>query len=236
MESSATDHKLWMNLRSRVVVSNPLLLLQGGSEAGKWRLKEDSLLLIRGFDSVSSSLSHFTGILDSAALGVRRLTKPSLADVLKDGIRTVEQDDDEPKPKKRCLSSTETQEKMMKPTGDLEALKSELSFLRDRCALLEEENRELKHGSLVKEEDDDLVRLQLEALLAEKSRLAGENATILRENEYLHQLVDYHQLTSSQLSPPETSHRMKLAAARSCSRFSLPVLSEEDEEDSSIVS
>lgn len=44
------------------------------------------------------------------------------------------------------------------------------------------------------------VRLQLEALLAEKSRLAQENANLLRENQSLHQLVEYHQLTSQDLS------------------------------------
>ena len=40
------------------------------------------------------------------------------------------------------------------------------------------------------------MRLQLEALLAEKSRLANENANLIRENQCLNQLVEYHQLTS----------------------------------------
>lgn len=44
------------------------------------------------------------------------------------------------------------------------------------------------------------VRLQLEALLAEKSRLAYENANLVRENQCLHQLVEYHQHTSQDLS------------------------------------
>lgn len=44
------------------------------------------------------------------------------------------------------------------------------------------------------------MRLQLEALLAEKSRLANENANLTRENQCLHQLVEYHQLTSQDLS------------------------------------
>lgn len=43
----------------------------------------------------------------------------------------------------------------------------------------------------------------MEALLAEKSRLANENANLIRENQCLHQLVEYHQLTNSQdLSSP----------------------------------
>lgn len=43
------------------------------------------------------------------------------------------------------------------------------------------------------------MRLQLEALLAEKSRLAQENASLTRENQSLMQLVEYHQLTSQDL-------------------------------------
>eukprot|EP01018_Ginkgo_biloba_P015852 Gb_38222 [translate_table: standard] len=39
------------------------------------------------------------------------------------------------------------------------------------------------------------VRLQLAALLAEKAWLTQENANYVRENQYLHQLVEYHQLT-----------------------------------------
>lgn len=44
------------------------------------------------------------------------------------------------------------------------------------------------------------VRLQLEALLAEKSRLANENTSLRRENQCLQQLVEYHQMTSQHLS------------------------------------
>ncbi|GAB2281228.1 hypothetical protein Dimus_015834 [Dionaea muscipula] len=44
------------------------------------------------------------------------------------------------------------------------------------------------------------VRLQLEALLAEKSRLAYENTDLTRENQCLRQLVEYHQFASQDLS------------------------------------
>lgn len=40
----------------------------------------------------------------------------------------------------------------------------------------------------------------MEALLAEKSRLANENANLKRENQCLHQLVEYHQITTQDLS------------------------------------
>lgn len=39
------------------------------------------------------------------------------------------------------------------------------------------------------------VRLQLETLLAEKARLANENSIYARENRFLREVVEYHQLT-----------------------------------------
>jgi hypothetical protein len=39
------------------------------------------------------------------------------------------------------------------------------------------------------------IRLQLETLLAEKSRLANENSIYARENRFLREIVEYHQLT-----------------------------------------
>ncbi|CAH1447063.1 unnamed protein product [Lactuca virosa] len=45
------------------------------------------------------------------------------------------------------------------------------------------------------QEDDDLIRLQLESLLAEKARLAQENSVYARENRFLREIVEYHQLT-----------------------------------------
>lgn len=85
---------------------------------------------------------------------------------------------------------------------ELRTIRSDLSFMQERCALLEEENRKLRNGFAkeIRPDEDDLVRLQLEALLVEKSRLANENANLTRENQCLHQLVEYHQLTSQDLS------------------------------------
>jgi hypothetical protein len=39
------------------------------------------------------------------------------------------------------------------------------------------------------------IRLQLETLLAEKARLAHENSVYARENRFLREIVEYHQLT-----------------------------------------
>ncbi|XP_052205167.1 uncharacterized protein LOC127809991 [Diospyros lotus] len=80
---------------------------------------------------------------------------------------------------------------------ELKTVKADLAFAKERCAQLEEENRILRE-SLEKgdnPEDDDLIRLQLETLLAEKARLAQENSVFARENRFLREIVEYHQLT-----------------------------------------
>ncbi|XAR58818.1 hypothetical protein NMG60_11014367 [Bertholletia excelsa] len=80
---------------------------------------------------------------------------------------------------------------------ELKTVKADLAFAKERCAQLEEENRILRE-SLEKgdnPEDDDLIRLQLETLLAEKARLAQENSVFARENRFLREVVEYHQLT-----------------------------------------
>lgn len=80
---------------------------------------------------------------------------------------------------------------------ELKTVKADLAFAKDRCAQLEEENKILREnrergGS---HDDDDLIRLQLETLLAEKARLAHENSVYARENRFLREVVEYHQLT-----------------------------------------
>lgn len=80
---------------------------------------------------------------------------------------------------------------------ELKTVKADLAFAKERCAQLEEENRILRE-SREKDgnpEDDDLIRLQLETLLAEKARLGQENSVLTRENRFLREIVEYHQLT-----------------------------------------
>ncbi|KAL5143942.1 hypothetical protein HKD37_09G026762 [Glycine soja] len=82
---------------------------------------------------------------------------------------------------------------------ELKSVKADLAFAKARCAQLEEENKVLRdrEGSDKGQnrEDDDLIRHQLETLLAEKARLASENETYSRENRFLREIVEYHQLT-----------------------------------------
>uniref|UniRef100_A0A151UIJ7 Uncharacterized protein n=1 Tax=Cajanus cajan TaxID=3821 RepID=A0A151UIJ7_CAJCA len=85
---------------------------------------------------------------------------------------------------------------------ELKTVKADLAFSKARCAQLEEENKLLRDregsdkGQNVIRADDDLIRLQLETLLAEKGRLASENEVYARENRFLREIVDYHQLTT----------------------------------------
>ncbi|CAN6469532.1 unnamed protein product [Victoria cruziana] len=80
---------------------------------------------------------------------------------------------------------------------ELKTVKADLAFARQRCTQLEEENRILRESNERGDtpEDDDLIRLQLETLLAEKARLAHENSIYARENRFLREIVEYHQLT-----------------------------------------
>lgn len=80
---------------------------------------------------------------------------------------------------------------------ELKTVKADFAFAKERCAQLEEENRILRESREKGDnpEDDDLIRLQLETLLAEKARLAQENSVFARENRFLREIVEYHQLT-----------------------------------------
>lgn len=80
---------------------------------------------------------------------------------------------------------------------ELKTIKADLAFAKERCAQLEEENKLLRENREKGDHraDDDLIRLQLETLLAEKARLANENSIYARENRFLREVVEYHQLT-----------------------------------------
>ncbi|KAJ4879976.1 Uncharacterized protein Rs2_37030 [Raphanus sativus] len=81
---------------------------------------------------------------------------------------------------------------------ELKTVKADLAFAKQRCSQLEEENKRLRDNrdkGNNNPADDDLIRLQLETLLAEKARLAHENSIYARENRFLREIVEYHQLT-----------------------------------------
>ncbi|KAK6943332.1 hypothetical protein RJ641_024434 [Dillenia turbinata] len=80
---------------------------------------------------------------------------------------------------------------------ELKTVKADLAFAKARCTQLEEENKILRESCEKGDNpaDDDLIRLQLETLLAEKARLTHENSLYARENRFLREIVEYHQLT-----------------------------------------
>ncbi|PSS14619.1 Centrosomal protein [Actinidia chinensis var. chinensis] len=283
MFSPSSDKRYWSALRSRIdtILENrkpndlsfATQLNVGESDRAK-RMKEDSMLLIRGFDSVAHSLSQLSQNLDNALQGARDLARPpTLTEIYHSAIETAKNRDEEPEEAKeeeenrdsdegkrglkRKLeeqgddSQKEETEKGPKEMGkldkaknlaismatkaaslgrELKSIKSDLCFVQERCAILEEENRRLRDGFAkgIRPEEDDLVRLQLEALLSEKSRLANENANLTRENQCLHQLVEYHQITSQDLSAS-----YEHAIRGMCLDFSSPppAIQEEEEEE-----
>ncbi|KAL3725590.1 hypothetical protein ACJRO7_030596 [Eucalyptus globulus] len=253
--SPSSDKRFWSSLRCRV---DALLenrdrrgAAGGGRADGGNGMKEDSMLLLRGFDSVAHSLSQLSDNIDNALQGARDLAKPPTLTAIfhsnlkkssdesretkqhsgEEGEEEEEEEEQKKKVLKRKFDSSNCPEegdsqdenapspklaKLNKAKNlavsmatkaasfarELKSIKSDLCFVQERCALLEEENRRLRDGFSkgIRPEEDDLVRLQLETLLAEKSRLANENANLIRENQCLNQLVTYHQLTSQDLS------------------------------------
>ncbi|KAJ4849014.1 hypothetical protein Tsubulata_033344 [Turnera subulata] len=286
--SPASDKRLWSALRSRidtileskqhkVAVGQDQLNLEpsssshqtvGESDRAK-RMKEDALLLLRGFDSIAHNLSQLSNNLDNALQGARSLAEPpTLRDIFnssfqklesrQDGLEKKQSKDEEEKTKglKRKFDTTENSadegndsrkedlgsdgdKKLKKAKNlaismatkaatlarELKSIRSDLCFTQERCTLLEEENRRLRDGVFggTRPEEDDLIRLQMEALLAEKSRLANENANLKRENQCLHQLVEYHQITTQDLSASYEEFIQGI-----CLDFSSPSVTEEE--------
>ncbi|KAI3950671.1 hypothetical protein MKW92_053711 [Papaver armeniacum] len=226
--------------------------------------EDDCLLLLRGFDSISSSLIQLKGNLHKALEGARDLSKPSLTETLQNDAEKSEEGSKSLK-KRRHDDESDEQSIYNQKGGDelkkdndanlkngklkkaknlaismaanaatlareLKSIRSDLSFMQERCDMLEEENMRLRNGS-DKPEEDDLVRLQLEALLAEKSRLATENANLIRENQCLHQLVEYHQLTCSSEDMDQTYEQVVRGM---CLDFSSPSSDNDDSNSSEI--
>jgi len=252
--SPSSDDRFWDGLRTRVdtILEDRRLVSSSAATCGAAsgrpkRLREDSLMLVRGLDSVAASLAQLSDTLTAAQKGVNALA--TCSSQARECER--EEEEEEPDAKRRCGASTEfatlhagkeageeggsdapprdeanggnvlasaevAQSTNLKRARnlavsmagraanlarELKNIKSELHFMQERCGLLEEENRRLRDGyenGGAAPEEDDLVRLQLEALLAEKSRLAQDNANLARENQSLIQLVEYHQLTSQE--------------------------------------
>ncbi|MCD9559406.1 hypothetical protein HAX54_017335 [Datura stramonium] len=103
--------------------------------------------------------------------------------------------DDQLKASRDVANATAAKAKLL--LRELKTVKADLAFAKQRCSQLEEENKMLReaHEKGDNPADDDMIRLQLETLLAEKARLAHENSVYARENLILREIVEYHQLT-----------------------------------------
>lgn len=184
--------------------------------------KMDNPALQKGSESFASSLNHIGGTIKNALeegltivenrtadiihetkkLQIRR--KPNGSGAQNQGMDFLAQ--------QNVLQSQANQETQLKASRDvasamaakaklllreLKTVKADLAFAKERCAQLEDENKSLRENRQKGDnpEDDDLIRLQLETLLAEKGRLAHENSVYARENRFLREIVEYHQLT-----------------------------------------
>lgn len=178
--------------------------------------KTDNPRLRKGLDAITSSLNQIGDTFEKAFEEGRTMVENKTADIIQETrklqIRRKGEGQDiswQQSTQPQLQTHQETQLKASRDVAmataakaklllrELKTVKADLAFAKERCAQLEEENKVLREGRTkgVNAADDDLIRLQLETLLAEKARLAHENSIFARENRFLREIVEYHQLT-----------------------------------------
>ncbi|XP_042480827.1 uncharacterized protein LOC122061566 isoform X2 [Macadamia integrifolia] len=184
--------------------------------------KSENPKIQKGLDVITSSLNYLGGTIGKSFEEGLTLVENRTADIIQETRRlhirrkgsssdSQNQANDVCTPQQQAQTQTdhETQLKASRDVAmamaakaklllrELKTIKADLAFAKERCAQLEEENRILRESREKGDstEDDDLIRLQLETLLAEKARLAHENSIYARENRFLREIVEYHQLT-----------------------------------------
>ncbi|XP_043697995.1 uncharacterized protein LOC122648819 isoform X2 [Telopea speciosissima] len=189
------------------------------SESGR---KSENPKIQKGLDAITSSLNYLGGTIGKSLEEGLTIVENRTADIIQEtrrlqirkkgsGSDSQNQANDvcAPQQQAQMQMDHETQLKASRDVAmataakaklllrELKTVKADLAFAKERCAQLEEENRILResHEKGDSPEDDDLIRLQLETLLAEKARLAHENSIYARENRFLREIVEYHQLT-----------------------------------------
>ncbi|RID69472.1 hypothetical protein BRARA_C01565 [Brassica rapa] len=171
----------------------------GTKEAGR---KTENPSLQRSLDAITSSFNYIGTAVEEGITAVETRT----AGIIQETRKKIKKKPNPPE----IQADLEIQLKASRDVAmamaakaklllrELKMVKSDLAFAKQRCAQLEEENKVLRedhNGENSQTDNDDLVRLQLETLLAEKARLAHENSIYTRENLYLRGVVEYHQLT-----------------------------------------
>ncbi|KAF5446538.1 hypothetical protein F2P56_032157 [Juglans regia] len=213
------------SIRPRVPGTATTGKYQNSSHSDERRRKIESPKFQKGLGAIASSLNYIGGTIGNALEEGITIVESRTADIIQETRKHIRKKPggDEVQNEASNHSSTwqhpqmqshiqTDQELQLKASRDvamamaakaklllreLKTFKADLAFAKERCAQLEEENKILRENrergrSL---EDDDLIRLQLETLLAEKARLANENSIYARENRFLREVVEYHQLT-----------------------------------------
>lgn len=167
----------------------------------------------KGLDRITTSLNHLGDTFEKAFEEGRTIVENKTADIKQQiqrrgdhpegqinqasyyGIQQARNPDTQIKASRDVAMATAAKAKLL--LRELKTVKADLAFAKERCSQLEEENKRLRESREKGENraDDDLIRHQLETLLAEKSRLANENSVYARENRFLREIVEYHQLT-----------------------------------------
>ncbi|XP_071910540.1 uncharacterized protein [Coffea arabica] len=187
--------------------------------------KADNPTFRKGLDALTTSLNHIGDTIGSAFEEGRTIVESKTADIIQetrklqirrkgtnfdegnqvpDVHNAVQQSaqphmqtsqEDQLKASRDVAMATAAKAKLL--LRELKTVKADLAFAKQRCSQLEEENKLLREARDKGDNpaDDDMIRLQLETLLAEKARLAHENSVYARENRFLREIVEYHQLT-----------------------------------------
>lgn len=195
------------------------------SQSHEGSKKTDSPGFRKSFDKFTSSLNQIGGTFEKAFEEGLTIMENKKADMRKLQIRQkgniiATQNEDfgtssswqQPMMQPKLAQNQMTPETQLKASRDvamataakaklllreLKTVKADLAFAKQRCSQLEDENKMLRDGREKEGNptDDDLIRLQMETLLAEKARLAHENSIFSRENRFLREIVEYYQLT-----------------------------------------
>ncbi|KAK4395988.1 hypothetical protein Sango_1435400 [Sesamum angolense] len=177
----------------------PDMFSSSGIEQAELSKAMDNPTLRKGLDALTSSMNRIGDTIGSAleATDKEKGMYPEESGVNGPWTQTQYQTsrDDQLKASRDVAMATAAKAKLL--LRELKTVKADLAFAKQRCSQLEDENRILREAREkgVNPADDDMIRLQLETLLAEKARLAHENSVYARENRFLREIVEYHQLT-----------------------------------------
>ncbi|KAL0450875.1 UNVERIFIED_CONTAM: hypothetical protein Slati_1643900 [Sesamum latifolium] len=201
-----------------ITQTTPDMFSSSRIEQAEFSKAMDNPTLRKGLDALTSSMNRIGDTIGNALEEGRTIVENKTADFIQEtrrlqirrkGMYPEESGvngpwtqsqyqtsrDDQLKASRDVAMATAAKAKLL--LRELKTVKADLAFAKQRCSQLEDENKILREAREkgVNPADDDMIRLQLETLLAEKARLAHENSVYARENRFLREIVEYHQLT-----------------------------------------